>query len=61
MRQFVGDFDVGQIDFGAYNFTDRFVTTQVYKKLKYYGYLNLRYYKDNPLGVRFEPWHIKIV
>ena len=56
----VGDFDVGQVGFGVDNFTERFVTTKVYKQLKNLGYLNLRYVEDNTLGVRFEPWHIKV-
>jgi hypothetical protein len=55
-----GDFDVGQVGFGAANFTERFTTTDVYKRLCDLGYLNLRYEKFNRLGVRFEPWHIKI-
>ncbi len=54
-----GDFDVGQIGLGADNFTDRFATTEVYRRLSEMGYLKLRYPQDNLLGVRFEPWHIK--
>ncbi|MBF0342217.1 MAG: D-alanyl-D-alanine carboxypeptidase family protein [Magnetococcales bacterium] len=56
----VSDFDVGQAGFGAYNFTERFVTTPVFKRLRDLGYLRLRYPRDNLLGVRFEPWHIKV-
>lgn len=56
----VGDFDVGQAGFGKANFTLRFTTTDVYKKLKKLGYMDLRYCQNNFLGVRFEPWHIKI-
>jgi hypothetical protein len=56
----IGDFDVGQVDFGVDNFTERFTTTEVYKKLKNLGYVDIRYPKDNFLGVRFEPWHIKV-
>lgn len=55
----VGDFDVGQIGFGAANFSERFTTTEVYRKLADLGHINLRYPQDNVLGVRFEPWHIK--
>ncbi len=55
-----GDFDVGQHDFGGANFTGRFTKSQVYKNLIDYGYANLRYEKNNLLGVRFEPWHIKL-
>jgi len=55
-----GDFDVGQAGFGALNFTDRFTTTDAYQRLCDLGYLKLRYELDNRLGVRFEPWHIRI-
>jgi len=56
----VSDFDVGQAGFGIANFTERFVSTSVYRKLKDSGYLKLRYPRENVLGVRFEPWHIKV-
>lgn len=55
-----GDFDVGQAGYGGLNFTARFTETQVYKRLTELGYLKLRYPEDNRLGVRYEPWHIKI-
>ncbi|NOZ68794.1 MAG: peptidase M15 [Deferribacteres bacterium] len=55
-----GDFDVGQAGLGADNFTGRFTTTKVYKRLTDLGYLTLRYPRKNLLGVRFEPWHIKV-
>ncbi|MEQ8796541.1 MAG: M15 family metallopeptidase [Gammaproteobacteria bacterium] len=55
-----GDFDVGQKGYGEYNFTERFTETEVYKRLSEMGYLQLRYPEDNQLGVRYEPWHIKI-
>jgi hypothetical protein len=57
----IGDFDVGQVGFGPANFTERFTTTDVFRKLKDRGYLKLRYSRNNLLGVRFEPWHIKVV
>ncbi len=56
----IGDFDLGQKNFGIDNFTERFTTTPVYKKLNELGYIKLRYYKDNKFGVRFEPWHISL-
>jgi hypothetical protein len=56
----VGDFDVGQVGFGASNFTQDFTDTKVYEKLADLGYIKLRYKEDNLLGVRFEPWHIKV-
>jgi hypothetical protein len=55
-----GDFDVGQAGFGVANFTERFANTDVFKKLSELGYLKLRYPQDNLMGVRFEPWHIKV-
>ena len=56
----IGDFDVGQVGFGYDNFTERFTTTNVFKNLQKFGYINFRYKENNLLGVRFEPWHIKI-
>lgn len=56
----ISDFDVGQVGFGYSNFTIKFIRTNVYKRLKELGYLKLRYPKNNMIGVRFEPWHIKI-
>jgi hypothetical protein len=56
----IGDFDVGQIGFGIDNFTERFTTSEVYRRLSELGYLTLRYTEKNLLGVRFEPWHIKM-
>ncbi|MBF0439166.1 MAG: D-alanyl-D-alanine carboxypeptidase family protein [Magnetococcales bacterium] len=56
----VSDFDVGQAGYGTYNFTERFISTPVFKRLREMGYLRLRYPRDNLLGVRFEPWHIKV-
>jgi hypothetical protein len=55
-----GDFDVGQRGYGKLNFTGHFTETDVYKRLTELGYLKLRYPQDNRLGVRYEPWHIKI-
>jgi hypothetical protein len=57
----VGDFDVGQVGYGAANFTERFIDTWVFKKIRRLDYVELRYPDDNLLGVRFEPWHIKVV
>jgi len=56
----VGDFDVGQTGYGLDNFTWRFTESEVYKKLLDSGYATLRYTRKNNLGVRFEPWHIKV-
>jgi hypothetical protein len=56
----IGDFDVGQVGFGVANFTERFTHTEVYRRLRQLGYVTFRYPPDNLLGVRFEPWHIKV-
>jgi len=57
----IGDFDVGIKGWGAENFTDRFATTSEYSRLISQGYMRIRYDKKNPYGVRFEPWHVKVV
>ena len=57
----IGDFDVGHIGLGESNFTNQFAGTEEFKKLLDLGYINIRYPLDNELGVRFEPWHIKVV
>ena len=57
----VGDFDVGQRGLAEKNFTATFMETPVFAALNELGYISLRYPKDNLLGVRFEPWHIKVV
>jgi hypothetical protein len=54
------DFDVGRKGLGAKNFTDAFARTEEYKKLIDLGYVSIRYTESNLLGVRFEPWHIKV-
>ncbi len=56
-----GDFDVGKRGWGARNFSADFANTDVYAKLVDLGYARLRYPQDNLLGVRYEPWHIKVV
>ena len=57
----VGDFDVGKAGFGADNFTARFAETDEYRRLFELGYVRIRYPEANPFGVRFEPWHVKVV
>ncbi len=54
------DFDVGQAGFGELNFTEQFTATEAYRRLVDLGYLNLRYPRNNLLGVRYEPWHIMV-
>ncbi len=57
----VGDFDVGKRGLGRANFTTRFAKTDVYKRLVDLGFATLRYPEGNLQGVRYEPWHIKVV
>ncbi len=57
----IGDFDVGKRNFGLRNFTEAFANTDEFKRLSDLGYLNIRYPQNNPYGVRYEPWHIKVV
>lgn len=56
----IGDFDVGKTGWGHRNFTDQFAETEVFKRLTDLGYVDIRYTRTNPFGVRFEPWHIKV-
>lgn len=55
-----GDFDIGQVGFGKNNFSEKFIGTPVFQKLAAQGYVEYRYQRDNMLGVRYEPWHIKL-
>jgi hypothetical protein len=57
----IGDFDVGRKNWGVKNFTDAFASTHEFKRMQDLGYVAIRYDKGNTLGVRFEPWHIKVV
>jgi zinc D-Ala-D-Ala carboxypeptidase len=57
----IGDFDVGKVGYGVANFTDEFAKTDEFKRMLDLGYVQIRYTEDNRLGVRFEPWHIKVV
>lgn len=56
----IGDFDVDGQGFGGRNITSGFVKTEVFKQLAAFGFIEIRYPKNNLYGVRFEPWHIKI-
>jgi|GEM_PF-1174986 len=57
----IGDFDVGRAGWGGENFTDAFSLTDEFKRMQDLGYVAIRYDHGNQLGVRFEPWHIKVV
>ncbi len=54
------DFDIGRVNYGLKNFTDEFAQTEEFKALQRLGYAEIRYTEANNLGVRFEPWHIKV-
>lgn len=56
----VGDFDVGKRGLGRANFTQAFADTDVYKRLLDLGFVRIRYPQHNLLGVRFEPWHVRV-
>lgn len=57
----IGDFDVGRKGWGGKNFTDAFSETDEFKRMQDLGYVAIRYDENNHLGVRYEPWHIKVV
>jgi len=57
----IGDFDVGKAGFGERNFTAEFAETELFHRLADLGLVDIRYTDRNPYGVRFEPWHIKVV
>ena len=56
-----GDFDVGKSGLGELNFTTDFSRTEEFVRLIRLGYVDIRYTDDNKFGVRYEPWHIKLV
>ncbi len=57
----IGDFDVGKVGYGVRNFTADFADTDEFSRLVDLGYVDMRYPLHNLLGVRYEPWHIKVV
>ena len=57
----VSDFDIGKIGWGYANFTSKFAHTKEFYKIRHLNYVGIRYRKDNFYGVRFEPWHIKVI
>ena len=57
----VGDFDIGSKRLSlTQNFTDRFADTDVFKQAVKDKFISLRYGLENRLGVRYEPWHVKV-
>lgn len=57
----IGDFDIGKIGWGYKNFTVSFARTQEFWELQKLPYISMRYTINNRDGVRFEPWHVKII
>jgi len=57
----IADFDVGKKGFGYANFTSRFALTQEFFKMKRLDYIDIRYTVKNLDGVRYEPWHVKVI
>jgi len=57
----IGDFDVGRVGLGAANFTARFAETEEFRRLRQLDYVSIRYPEDNTVGVRYEPWHVRVV
>ena len=57
----IGDFDVGKKGWGRQNFTANFARTEEFWNLQKLSYVSTRYTIGNGDGVRFEPWHVKIV
>ncbi len=56
----IGDFDVGQAGLGQGNFTRIFLDSEVCHRLRDLSYVENRYAENNDLGVRYEPWHVKV-
>jgi hypothetical protein len=57
----IGDFDVGKKGFGYANFTTKFTKTKEFKELEKLNYISMRYTVNNKDGVRYEPWHVKVI
>ncbi len=57
----IADFDVGKKGFGHANFTSRFALTQEFLKMRKLKYIDMRYTINNKDGVRYEPWHVKVI
>jgi hypothetical protein len=57
----IHDFDIGKKGWGHKNFTSAFATTQEFKKIQKLNYVSIRYTTNNKDGVRYEPWHIKVI
>jgi len=57
----ISDFDVGKKGWGGRNFTSAFAKTEEFYEIRKLDYIGIRYTVNNRDGVRFEPWHIKVI
>jgi hypothetical protein len=57
----ISDFDIGKKGWGNKNFTEEFATTEEFAKMRKLNYIGIRYTVNNKDGVRYEPWHIKVI
>lgn len=57
----VSDFDIGKKGWGNKNFTAHFARTKEFAKIQKLNYIDIRYTINNKDGVRFEPWHVKVI
>jgi hypothetical protein len=57
----IADFDVGKKGLGYDNFTARFALTKEFSQMRKLKYIEMRYTMNNKDGVRYEPWHIKVI
>jgi len=57
----ISDFDIGKKGWGDRNFTADFARTEEFAKMRKLNYVSIRYTINNKDGVRFEPWHVKVI
>lgn len=57
----IKDFDIGKKGWGSRNFTSEFAQTAEFAKIKNLNYIDIRYTINNKDGVRYEPWHVKVI
>jgi len=57
----ISDFDIGKKGWGNRNFTADFAKTEEFEKMTKLEYVSIRYTINNKDGVRFEPWHVKVI
>lgn len=57
----ISDFDVGKKGWGNRNFSEEFAQTEEFAKMQKLDYVSIRYTPNNSDGVRFEPWHVKVI